>query len=294
MAQGEIRSENMEKVEELLVSKGLYDSVDITVDDLAELEKYLSKSKYAGNTIDCFCVHCVTNRVFEYADSEVHDSTGMVRMNIFDDVNAKARKPKKEEIFNSYLNRRYVLTYRCTRNKEHAILFDLIVSDDKIIKIGQYPSVADLVTPEIAKYKAILGKQYREFSKAVGLFAHGIGIGSFVYLRRIIENLVFDKYNQVADELGLSKEDFEHLKFDIKIETLKDYLPKVLVTNKNVYGIVSKGVHELSEEECREMFPYIKAGIELVLDDLLAEKERKEKEKVFEKFVAQKTGELKQ
>lgn len=294
MAQEEIRSENMEKVEELLVSKGLYDSVDITVDDLAELEKYLSKSKYAGNIIDCFCVHCGTNRVFEYADSEVHDSTGMLRMNIFDDINAKARKPKKEEIFNSYLNRRYVLTYRCTRNKEHAILFDLIVSDDKIIKIGQYPSVADLVIPEIAKYKSILGKQYREFSKAVGLFAHGIGIGSFVYLRRIIENLVFDKYNQVADELGISKEDFEHLKFDIKIETLKDYLPKVLVTNKNVYGIVSKGVHELSEEECREMFPYIKAGIELMLDDLLAEKERKEKEKVFEKFVAQKTGELKQ
>lgn len=283
----------MEKVEELLVSKGLYDSMDIIVDDLAELEKYLSKSKYAGNTIDCFCVHCGTNRVFEYADSEVHDSTGMVRMNIFDDVTAKARKPKKEEIFNSYLNRRYVLTYRCTRNKEHAILFDLIVSDDKIIKIGQYPSVADLVTPEIAKYKSILRKQYPEFSKAVGLFAHGIGIGSFVYLRRIIENLVFDKYNQVTDELGISKEDFEHLKFDIKIETLKDYLPKVLVINKNVYGIVSKGVHELSEEECREMFPYIKAGIELILDDLLAEKERKEKEKVFEKFVAQKTGELK-
>jgi len=294
MAQGEIRSENMEKVEELLVSKGLYDSVDITVDDLAELEKYLSKNEYTGNTIDCFCIHCGTNRVFEYADSEVHDSTSMVRINIFDDVNTKTRKPKKEEIFNSYLNRRYILTYRCTRNKEHAILFDLIVSDDKIIKIGQYPSVADLVIPEIAKYKSILGKQYREFSKAVGLFAHGIGIGSFVYLRRIIENLVFDKYNQVADELEISKKDFEHLKFDIKIETLKDYLPKVLVTNKNVYGIVSKGVHELSEEECREMFPYIKTGIELILDDLLVEKERKEKEKVFEKFVAQKTGELKQ
>ena len=50
----------------------------------------------------------------------------------------------------------------------------------------------DLIIPEIAKYKAVLGTQYREFSKAIGLFAHGIGIGSFVYLRRIIENLVFD------------------------------------------------------------------------------------------------------
>lgn len=69
----------------------------------------------------------------------------------------------------------------------------MIVTSDKIIKIGQFPSVADLVILEIVKYKSVLSKQYREFSKAVGLFVHGIGIGSFVYLRRIIENLVYEK-----------------------------------------------------------------------------------------------------
>lgn len=284
----------MDKIEELLVSKGLYVSIDITIDDVPELEKYLSKAEFTGNTIDCFCVHCGTNRVFSYSDSEVHESTGLMRVNIFDDVSGRTRVPKKEEVFNSYLNRRYVLTYRCTRDKSHSILFDLIVGNDKIIKIGQYPSVADLAIPEIAKYKAILGVQYREFSKAVGLFAHGIGIGSFVYLRRIIENLVFNKYTEISDKLNMPEDDFEHLRFDEKIVALKEFLPSVLVDNKNIYGIVSKGIHELSEEECREMFPYIKAGIELILDDLLAEKERKEKEKVFEKFVAQKTGELRQ
>ena len=54
----------MGKIEELLVNKGLYDIVDITVDDLDEIEKCLTKDEYAGNTIDCFCVHCATNRVF--------------------------------------------------------------------------------------------------------------------------------------------------------------------------------------------------------------------------------------
>lgn len=284
----------MDKIEELLVTKGLYDSVDITIDDLPELEKYLSKSEYAGNTIDCFCAQCETNRVFAYANSEVHEDTGLIRMNVFDDVSGKTRKPKKEDVFNSYLNKRYVLTYRCTRDKDHAILFDLIVSNDKIIKIGQYPSVADLVIPEIAKYKSVLGTQYRELSKAVGLFAHGIGIGSFVYLRRIIEKLVFDKYSEVAGALSIPRDEFEHQRFDVKIDTLKEHLPAVLVANKNVYGIVSKGIHELSEDECREMFPYIRAGIELILDDLLAERERKAKEKMFEKFVAQKTGELRE
>lgn len=283
----------MGKIEELLVNKGLYDSVDITVDDLDEIEKCLTKDEYAGNTIDCFCVHCATNRVFEYTNSEVHEDTGIMRMSVFDDGNPKVRRPKREEQFRRYLNKRYAMTYRCTRDRQHFIIFDLITTDDKIIKVGQYPSVADLVIPEIAKYKPVLGTQYREFSKAIGLFAHGIGIGSFVYLRRIIENLVFDKYNEVSENLEISNTEFMRLKFDEKIEALKPYLPEVLVANKNIYGIVSKGIHELNEEECREMFPYIKAGIELILDSLLAEKERKTKEKIFEKFVAKKTGELK-
>ena len=283
----------MGKIEELLVNKGLYDSVDITVDDLDEIEKCLTKDEYAGNTIDCFCVHCATNRVFEYTNSEVHEDTGIMRMSVFDDGNPKVRRPKREEQFRRYLNKRYAMTYRCTRDRQHFIIFDLITTDDKIIKVGQYPSIADLVIPEIAKYKPVLGTQYREFSKAIGLFAHGIGIGSFVYLRRIIENLVFDKYNEVSENLEISNTEFMRLKFDEKIEALKPYLPEVLVANKNIYGIVSKGIHALSEEECREMFPYIKAGIELILDPLLAEKERKSKEKIFEKFVAKKTGELK-
>jgi hypothetical protein len=283
----------MGKIENLLINKGLYESVDIAIDDFDEIEKCLSKSTYTGNTVDCFCIHCKTNRVFEFANSEVHEDTGLIRMAI-DDAGGRSRKPKKEEIFNSYLNRRYVLTYRCTRNREHTILFDLIVTNEKIIKIGQFPSVADLVLPEIAKYKSVLGKLYSEFSKAIGLFAHGIGIGSFVYLRRIIEKLIFDKYEQFSDELGVPANEFNRLKFDEKIELLNNHLPAILVRNKNVYGIVSKGIHELSEDECRSMFPYIRTGIELILDDLLAEKERAEKEKLFDAFVANKTGELRQ
>lgn len=280
----------MSKIEELLVDKGLYDNVEISIEDLEEIEKFLSKSEYSGNTIDCYCVDCGTRRVFEYVQSEVHEQIGM---RVFlTDAEVKGRKPKRQEVYESYLNRRYVLTYRCTRDRAHSILFDLITTNDRIIKIGQYPTVADLVIPEIQKYKSVLGGQYGEFSKSIGLAAHGIGIGSFVYLRRIIEKLVFDKYEQAKDVLGVSAEDFEQLKFDNKIDLLKDYLPITLVKNKNVYGIVSKGIHELAENECREMFPYIRAGIELILDDLLAQKERAKKEKLFETFVAQKTGEL--
>ncbi|MGF7060777.1 hypothetical protein [Brassicibacter mesophilus] len=112
-------------------------------------------------------------------------------------------------------------------------------------------------------------------------------------MRRIIESLVFKKYDEVKGSLVVSEEDFLRSEFKDKLDILQDYLPKVLVKNKNVYGIVSKGIHELSEDECLDMYPYIKVGIELILDDIIAEKERTEKQKLFAKFVADKTGDLK-
>lgn len=283
----------MDKFEDLLVYKGLYDTVDISVKDLAEIQKYLSNNEYTDNNIDCYCVNCETNRVFEYCNCEVREETGVIRMDIFDNETGRSRKPKPEEAFKGFLNRRYSLTYRCTRERSHTIIFDLITTENQIMKVGQYPSVADMAIPEIKKYRSILGKQYRDYSKAVGLFANGIGIGSYVYLRRIIENLVFDKFSQAAEKLDISLDDFSKLHFDEKIDKLSDYLPDLLVRNKNLYGIVSKGIHELSEEECLSMFPRIRAGIELILDDILAEKEKSKKEQAFEKFVADTTGKLK-
>lgn len=204
----------------------------------------------------------------------------------------RLKRPKKEVLFQNYLNRRYGISFRCTRDHSHSLLFDLLIDDNKMIKIGQFPSFADISVGDAIKYKSTLGNKYREYCKALGLFSHGVGIGSFVYLRRIIETLVFEKYEEIAETIGIDRGFFIHSEFKDKFEILKDYLPSILVKNKNVYGIVSKGIHELEEQECISLFPFIKAGIELILDDVLIEKERKEKEKLFSKFVADKTGEL--
>lgn len=82
------------------------------------------------------------------------------------------------------------------------------------------------------------------------------------------------------------------LKFDKKIETLKDYLPEALVKNKAIYGIVSKGIHELSEEECLDMFQPLLIGIELILDEVLAQKEKEKREKELQSFISKKSEEL--
>lgn len=78
----------------------------------------------------------------------------------------------------------------CTHNHSHMFRFSFtlerigVCPNTSIVlkKIGQYPSVADFAVPQISKYKSVLREQYREFTKAIGLFANGIGIGAYVYL----------------------------------------------------------------------------------------------------------------
>lgn len=282
----------MDKFETLLVKKGLYDSIDITVDDLPDIEKYLSGNS-SHNVVDCFCPICQTVRPFEFDNCQIYRETGMVKIALSGSP-TRGRTPKPTETFQGYLNKRYVLTYRCTRDKEQTLLFDLVTDNTHVIKIGQYPPTALLDRPELNRYKSLLGKQrYAELNRAVWLATDGIGIGSFVYFRRIIEGLVFETYDKNKATLKISKEDFERLRFNEKIDALKEYLPDTLVENKAIYNIVSKGIHELSEEDCLKMFNPLLIGIELILDDILAQKEREAKKKELQQFVSKTSEKLK-
>jgi hypothetical protein len=44
-----------------------------------------------------------------------------------------------------------------------------------------------------------------------------------------------------------------------------------------LYGILSKGIHALSEEECRRHFNTVRAGIELILDEKIERIQRQKK-----------------
>lgn len=46
---------------------------------------------------------------------------------------------------------------------------------------------------------------------------------------------------------------------------LAEYLPKSLVNNHAFYGIISKGIHELSEDDCLEFFPVMQSFIMMIL-----------------------------
>ena len=156
----------MDKFESLLTEKGIYGKVEVDISDLPDIEKYLSGSLNKGNVIDCYCPTCKAPRSFEFFDSEVHTGTGMVRIALPNQP-TRGKLPKATERFQRYLGRRYVLTYKCTRDGNQTILFDLILTDSELIKVGQYPPRAILDRSKFGKYKKLLGAQYIELTTAV-------------------------------------------------------------------------------------------------------------------------------
>ena len=187
------------------------------------------------------------------------------------------------------------INVKCKRYND-IFTFSIFYDAEKrlLLKIGQYPSIADFHIYEIKQYDKLLSNDVlKEFTKAIGLAANGVGIGSFVYLRRIFENLILESFEEAKQEGKVKDEAFNKSRMDEKIGLLKDYLPSFLVENKSIYSILSKGIHELDENTCLEYFDPMKVGIEIILDQKLEKKKQKEKEEEAKKRIAQLNSKLK-
>ncbi|MEM9053422.1 MAG: hypothetical protein AAGC47_15315, partial [Bacteroidota bacterium] len=176
----------------------------------------------------------------------------------------------------------YQLVFKCLRYGDY--IFFYIFWDgpsNTLIKIGQLPSLVDYQMGQLRDYSKVLDRDLlKEFTRAIGLAAHGIGIGSFVYLRRIFEKLIFEALIEAKTEGTIKEEDFQTLRMEDKILRLSDYLPEFLVENRKLYSILSIGLHQLDENTCLTHFETVKVGIELILDE--REQRRVKKKKIKE------------
>lgn len=221
-------------------------------------------------TIDAYCVKCKKDGVFRASEENVDN---VHYTNLDDFANLKSGLIE--------------IIYECARESSH-IYYTYFIKEGKIIqKIGQFPSIADFQIPQVEKYRKVLGEeQLKEFTSAIGLKAHGVGIGSFVYIRRIFENLIEQAHNLAKSEIReFSEDNYLKSRVEDKIIMLKAFLPVFLVENRILYSILSKGLHELSEEECLLYFDTVKIGIEQILDEKIIQNERTLKIKESEKAI---------
>ncbi|SOE20012.1 hypothetical protein SAMN06298216_0513 [Spirosomataceae bacterium TFI 002] len=245
---------------------------------LEDVESY-NKLKF----IDSYCPLCKKDTTFNSEDTERWKLNEMENKGIlFQDSSSKGvSEPLMKELGNICV---FIRKFNCSRNPEdstHSQIFLFRVIGSALIKVGQHPTLGDLVNEDLKKYRKISEEIYLELNKAVGLSAHGVGIGSFVYLRRIIEkHIVVPIINSLVTDKKLTIEQVRGEDFKGKIKLAKDSLPDFLVNNGKIYSILSKGIHELEEDLCKEYFPILRTAIEIILDEQI-EKLAKEKKNKF-------------
>lgn len=247
----------------------------------------LVRIEFFVGTLDTFCVGCKQHSVFQsratlprlasLSSSQQARSADQLlkeRQAVFSNI---VGQPVLDVLDYVVRPKHFQSRFVCSRDAAHQLFFETKVLGTTFEKVGQYPSLADLHLGDLQKYRKVLGEQYAELARGVGLFAHGIGIGAFIYLRRVFEKLIADAHVLAATEAEWNEALYEKSRMDARIQLLANRLPRYVVENKAVYHIMSKGVHELDEAECLEYFPVVRVALELMLDEKVEALAREQK-----------------
>lgn len=262
-AQTQVHDQGREAAIDLLLNKGLYSFVSTDDPVGAEVERQITNARIG--TFDCFCIGCKQVTPFIVATIVAQTTGGGLR------GIARVQNPPHIYGLRSVCQRCVGIYLYAFRKVGH-----------RFIKIGQHPSMADISFGELKDIEKGLDELDRkELGTALGLFAHDAASGAFTYLRRVFERMIRRAYERLGEE-GNKPADYDSLRWDEKIEALKDSLPDLVVQNKKVFSLLSKGIHELTDEHCKLMFPVVK----LVIFQMLEQEEHKRKKAVAAKETA--------
>lgn len=148
------------------------------------------KLKSRNFQIDAFCVKC----------------SNILPFKTYRSTSSLTGRASSAPVFPNGIFNVTISCARCSLSYKYYFM----VTDEEIMKIGQFPSIADISNAETAEYRKMMTQQdASEFYKAVGLAAHGVGIGSYAYLRRIFERLIYNCFETHKDAEGWVEEEFQ-------------------------------------------------------------------------------------
>ncbi len=131
-------------------------------------------------------------------------------------------------------------------------------------KFGELPTYGPPTSPKLMK---LIGPDRDEFLKGRRCENQGLGVGAFIYYRRVVENQknrILKDVIKVSNKVGVAKAKIETLEkavaetqFTKALDMAKDAIPEsLLITGhspiKLLHSALSEGVHALSDEECLE------------------------------------------
>ena len=173
------------------------------------------------------------------------------------------------------------IRYQCDNCKNTKKVYSLAaiittIPSGMCFKFGEYPPYGAPVPPRLIK---LIGPDREIFLKGRRCENQGLGIGAFAYYRRVVENQknrILEEIIKVSKKIGASQDKIDTLsdaieetQFSTALNMAKDAIPESLLIDGHspmrlLHRSLSRGVHELSDEECLELA----STVRLVLAEL--------------------------
>ena len=168
------------------------------------------------------------------------------------------------------------LTYLCSNCRKTTKKFSLTLKRNPdsnsgvSYKFGEYPPFGP---PIPARLITLIGPDRELFLKGRNCENQGLGIGAFVYYRRVVEhqkNRILDQIIKVSRKLDVKPEIIATLEaakaetqFSKALASVKDAMPQALLINGHnpltlLHAALSDGLHERSDQECLEIAGYVR------------------------------------
>lgn len=259
------------------VNKGLYEKVY----EGKNCSRIVNEIKRDSTSYNIYCVQCQKESVFMAELQNILRPTGSL-------TGPHTPPPPNYELNGDF---HFGKKLFCAKCKSILVNYFEIV-DDKILKVGTFPSIADLDTGRMLNDCNISKSKFpKGLCAAIGLKAQGVYVGAYAYLRRVYEKLIIEAAAK-AKEDGFLDENFNDMRAQEKIAALKDFLPTMMVENRMAYGILSKGIHELSEEECQKGYDVLFSLIVMILEENEERRKKELRKKELSKAINELNGRL--
>ncbi|WP_447594730.1 hypothetical protein [Stenotrophomonas rhizophila] len=176
----------------------------------------------------------------------------------------------------------FYATYKCSNCQETEKTFSLAARRDKDVESGQCYKFGELPgygPPTSARLTKLIGPDRDLFLKGRRCENQGLGIGAFVYYRRVVEgqkDRIIDEILKVSRKLGSPAASLAKLeaakaesRFSQALGSVKDAVPQALLINGHnplqlLHSALSDGLHDRTDEHCLE----VASSVRVVLGEL--------------------------
>lgn len=162
------------------------------------------------------------------------------------------------------------LTYLCSNCQKEQKVYSVWVmyKTDEVGQCYKFGELPQYGPPTPARLIRLFGRDREIFLKGRQCENHGLGIGAFTYYRRVVEShkdQILDEIIRVSKKIGappgmvaLLEDAKTEIQFSKALSLVKDAMPQALLVNGHnpltlLHLALSKGVHELSDEQCLQI-----------------------------------------